>query len=509
LRERTVLPLSLTLLVFVTSCASLPTDYPQPVPSFALEPDPATRLGRLETRYTDHHGEGVSGFEPIDANGDGLWWRLALVDSAERSLDIQYYLWYGDDGGLILLHHVLAAAERGVRVRILVDDFLFMTDKRGLANLEGHPNLEIRIFNPWAEKGAAAGPEYIARFDRLNHRMHNKLLIADCQMAILGGRNVGDHYFGLSEDYNFHDLDLITIGNASRQSTEIFDHFWNSDAVIPASAFVDEVPTTDFNALSEHYLDRLRTSERLGRYPIDARGWKTELENLVDRMSPGTATVGFDRVLPGTRIPTQDGFEALAAITDGALREILVANAYIIPDDEMMEAVRKTSARGVRFRVLTNSLASQDVPAVNSKYKKYRVPLIEAGVELYEFDENPAIQHTIVDDPPTRSTFSALHTKAMVVDRKHVYVGSLNLDPRSIKINTEMGMIVTSPSFAEKVARIIERDMEPVNSWRVTIDEGGELVWESDEGIVHRQPARGAWQRIQGWFLGLTPKDQL
>ena len=497
------------LLVLCAACASLPTDYPTPEPSTALEPDPSTRLGRFETEFTRRHGPEASGFESIDANGDGLWWRLALVDTAERSLDIQYYLWHDDDSGLLLLEHVIAAAERGVRVRVLVDDFLFMGGKQNLANLEAHPNIEIRVFNPWAEKGIGARMEYLARFKRLNHRMHNKLLVADSQMAILGGRNVGDHYFGLAEGYNFHDLDMVVAGAAARQSAEIFDHFWNSDWVIPATAFVEVASWDESAALADPTQERLRAAEGLQRFPIEPRQWEAELAELLDLMSPGTSTVGFDRVLPDSEVPTQDGFEAFAAVAGSAENEILIANAYIIPDNEMIAAIQETTARGVKIRILTNSLASQDVPAVNSKYKNWREPMLEAGVELFEFQEDPAIRPTIVDQPPTESEFSALHTKAMVVDRRWVYIGSLNLDPRSIKINTEMGMIVTSAEFAEEVARIIERDMEPANSWRVHLDEEGELYWESDEGIVHRQPARSGWQRIEGWFLGLTPRDQL
>ena len=509
MRSGTIRLPSIALIIFTSACASLPTDYPAPEPSKALEPDPTTRLGQFEAEIARRHGSEVSGFEMIDANGDGLLWRLALVDTAEKSLDLQYYLWQDDDGGLLLLEHVVAAAERGVRVRALVDDFLFMGGKQNLANLEAHPQIEIRVFNPWAEKGAGSKVEYVARFKRLNHRMHNKLLVTDNQMAILGGRNVGDEYFGLGDEYNFRDLDVIVAGPAARQSSEIFDHFWNSEWVIPATAFVDEAWWEESAALEGPTLERLRASEDLEPFPIEPRDWEEELTDLLERMSSGTSAVGFDRVLPGTRIPTQDGFEAFAAVADTAQREILVINPYIIPDDEMMEAVRETTARGVRIRVLTNSLASQDVPVINSKYKKYRKPLVEAGVELYEFDDDPAIQFTVVDAPPNRSEFSALHAKAMVVDRQRVFIGSLNLDPRSIKINTEMGMIIDSPDFAEKLATLLERDMKSTNSWRVLLDEEGELYWESDEGIVRRQPARSGWQRFESWFLGLAPKDQL
>jgi putative cardiolipin synthase len=175
----------------------------------------------------------------------------------------------------------------------------------------------------------------------------------------------------------------------------------------------------------------------------------------------------------------------------------------------MMEILREATKRGVRVRILTNSLASNDVPAVTAKYKKYRKPLLEAGVELYEFRAHPEIQEGIVDIHPVEAHFAGLHTKAAVIDRETVYVGSLNLDPRSIQLNTEMGMIVSSTGLAEEVAAIAERDMSPSNSWRVNLDEDGELYWESTEGIVEKQPAQNSWQRIQMWFFGIAPEDQL
>ena len=199
----------------------------------------------------------------------------------------------------------------------------------------------------------------------------------------------------------------------------------------------------------------------------------------------------------------------LAEIVQQAQREILILNAYIIPGEGMMEILREAAARGVRVRALTNSLASNDVPAVTAKYKKYRKPLLEAGAELYEFRAHPEIQKGIVDTHPVEAKFAGLHTKAVVVDRELVYVGSLNLDPRSIQLNTEMGMIVSSPGLAEEVAEIAERDMQPTNSWQVHLDENGELYWESSAGIVKKQPAQNSWQRIQLWLFGIAPEDQL
>ncbi|MEE4273568.1 MAG: phospholipase D-like domain-containing protein, partial [Thermoanaerobaculales bacterium] len=185
------------LLLVATACASLPSEYPPPPDTVALAPDPGTALGRHVADFAARHGSDVSGYSPLDANGEALEWRLALVDSAERSLDLLYYLWYNDPSGLVLLEHVIEAAERGVRVRAVVDDALFLKGKSSLANLSAHQNIEVRVFNPWASKGATRAFETVARAKKLNRRMHDKLLIADNQAAILGGRNIGDHYFGL------------------------------------------------------------------------------------------------------------------------------------------------------------------------------------------------------------------------------------------------------------------------------------------------------------------------
>jgi len=501
--------IAMVVLALGAGCASLPSDYPRPQPGFALAPDPGTSLGRHAEEYAARHGANGSGFAAIDANGEALRWRIALVDTAERSIDMLYYLWYRDLGGLVLLEHVIEAADRGVRVRIVVDDTLFIKGKAGLANIAAHPNIEIRIFNPWAHKGVGRLFETVARAKRLNHRMHNKLLIADNRMAILGGRNVGDHYFGLNHKYNFHDLDMVVLGDAATESSAIFDHFWNSDRVIPATAFVEDASWAPVDTVRGQEIDQLREARELQSFPVTGRRWDDELTALVDRMSLGTSTVEFDRVLSETPVPSRDGVAGLAEVVEHAQREVLILNAYIIPGERMLQILLEAHQRGVRVRMLTNSLASNDVPAVTSKYAKYRRTLLNAGVELYEFRSDPEIQRGTVDTNPVESNFAGFHTKAAVVDREIVYIGSLNLDPRSIRLNTEMGMIVHSRGLAEEVAAIAERDMDPANSWRVVLDNDGELSWESGAGTVTRQPAQGGWQRVQAWFFKILPEGQL
>ena len=498
-----------TLVLLAVGCASLPSDYPPPPHTVALEPDPTTILGQHVADFAGRHRSDVSGYFPIDANSEALKWRLALVDSSERSLDLLYYLWYNDPGGLLVLEHVIEAADRGVRVRIVVDDTLFLKGKSSLAALSAHPEIEIRVFNPWANQGAARAAETVSRAKTLNRRMHNKLLIADTQMAILGGRNIGDHYFGLHHKYNFHDLDMVVVGDAAGESSEIFDHFWNSDRVIPATAFVEEVSWDSIEERREDDREELRDNDDLSGFPITRRDWNDDLAALVERLSPGTSTLEYDRLVSGQEQFSHDAVLGLAALAADAQHEVLILNAYVIPGEQAMEIFRTLGERGVRVRILTNSLASNDVPAVTAKYKKYRKPLLEAGVELYELRAHPEIQPGVVDTSPVVAKFAGYHTKAVVVDREMVYIGSLNLDPRSVHLNAEMGMIVTSPELAAEVAAIAERDMAPANSWRVLMDENGKLSWESDAGVVTRQPAQSSWQRVQAWFFKIVPEGQL
>ena len=256
-------------------------------------------------------------------------------------------------------------------------------------------------------------------------------------------------------------------------------------------------------------LPQLRDADKLSGFPITRRDWSDDLTALLEKASPGTSTLEYDKLVSGSKQVSEEAALGLAEMTAGAKHEVLILSAYIIPGERAMEIFRTLGERGVRVRVLTNSLASNDVPAVTAKYKKHRKPLIEAGVELYKFSAHPEIQAGIFDTDPVDARLAGLHTKALVVDREHVHIGSLNLDPRSIRLNTEMGMIVTSPGLAAQVAAIAERDMSPTNSWRVRLDANGDLVWESAEGIVSRQPAQSGWQRVQAWFFKIEPESQL
>jgi cardiolipin synthase C len=505
----------LTLSLILAACASKKVEpFPRPASEQALPAAPGDAFAGIETTIRNKHGPEASGFELIDRNQDGLRWRLALIDSATRSIDVQYYLWYGDAAGRILVKRLLDAANRGVRVRMLVDDLNTLLADAGTvklrdevaAALDAHPNFEIRLFNPWKDRtlGGRAG-ESLAELERVNQRMHNKAMIVDNRAVILGGRNIGDEYMGLHAEFNFHDLDVLGIGPVARQASAVFDLFWNSAWVMPALAL--RLPTTPggLEAARAGLVQQLEKTVSLERFPLAPQSWSAELATLPGRLHIGTSRVETDRPTDGSI--RQEMLEVILALMQSAQRELLIVNAYIIPGDRSIEMLRQLKARGVTMKILTNSLASHDVPAVNSHYKQWRKALLEAGVELHEVRHDAAIQPLVSDTPPTHAKFMGLHSKGMVIDRKRVYIGSMNFDPRSAFINTEMGLIVESPGLAEALAALIERDMQPANSWRVELDADARLRWTNDKETVTSQPARNFWQRVQDVIFMMFPKE--
>ncbi len=502
------------LVLSIGGCASLPETLPQGAPGYALAPQQGGVLAQVDARVRERAGPGQSGFKLLNSNEQGLRWRLALIDSAQHSLDLQYYVWWGDESGDLLMKRVIDAADRGVKVRLILDDLSTMLEDEShpklrdtdAALIDAHPNIAIRLFNPWRSRPLGSrAVEMLDRMERLNHRMHNKLFIADNRATILGGRNIGNEYFGLSPTFNFRDLDILGVGPVAQQASQVFDRFWNSEWVVPV-AELDVAATPD--DLGEDYREMRRTlasAPTLARFQIDRRHWEKLLDAAATEMHVGTSRVHTD-------IPDPDALAhhmpaAIRALLASATSEVLITNAYIIPGEHAIGRMRQQRADGVRIRMLTNSLASHDVPAVNSHYKRWRKPLLEAGIELFEARSDAAVRALTADTPPTQAEYMGLHMKAMVIDRRHVFVGSMNLDPRSWEINSEMGIVVDSPGLGEELARIMERDMGPENAWLVSLDSDGRITWSDGSEVLTRQPARNFWQRVEDVFFMPFPGE--
>ncbi len=508
------LPVVVLSLVLVGCAANTVDPYDRPAPEYAMSAAPEGVFAEIENTIHSEHGPDVSGFELLDSNVDGLLWRLALIDSASQSIDIQYYLWYGDTAGRLMVKRLLDAADRGVKVRILVDDLntlirdastVALGDKVA-ALIEEHPDIEIRLFNPWTSRdlGGRLG-ESVSQFERVNQRMHNKSMIVDNRAAIIGGRNIGDEYMGLHAEFNFHDLDVLGFGPVARQASEVFDQYWNSEWVMPVSALKLAVTDAEQDAAYAQLLHHLGEAESLANFALEPQSWSGEFADLQKRLHAGTSEVDSD--YPAGNIIEHVMLQRQHELILSAQDELLIVNAYIIPAERGISLLSELDGRGVEMSILTNSLASHDVPAVNSHYKKWRKPILETGARLYEMRHDAAIQPLVSDTPPTQAAFMGLHSKGVVVDREHVYIGSMNYDPRSALLNTEMGVFIKSRGLGEALAELIERDMRPANSWQVKLEGDGSLRWVHDQKTVTRQPARSWWQRVQDVLFMAFPKE--
>jgi putative cardiolipin synthase len=491
-----------------TGCASVPTDYPR-TSSMALKDHEGTAIGKQLVQAAAQH-PGQSGFAIIRYGRPAFTARMALTELAERSLDLQYYIWEADATGRILAERLVRAAERGVWVRVLVDDLTLKGRDAVVAALDAHPNIEIRVFNPFARRGFR-GLDFITDFNRVNHRMHNKLMVMDNAVAIVGGRNIGDHYFDVHTEANFRDLDIAAGGPVVREISAVYDHFWNGDWAVPISALVER-PYTDKDLQTALKTVRKRLAEDDYPYPLDqdVAALKSELETIFDAFIWAPGQIVWDDPASIRREGgTRKMVEALLKRVDMLESELLIESAYFVPRERAVETLKQLHDRGIRIRILTNSLASNDVLAAHAGYSKRRENILESGVELYELRPDPGpVSKQILSG----TSKAALHTKAIVFDRKDVFIGSLNLDPRSGDINTEAGLYVESPKLAAQVIAYMDEGVHPQNSYRVRLDEEGGLYWVTEADGQKRRydkdPKRSAWQRALSGFIKILPVEE-
>ncbi|SIT41640.1 conserved exported hypothetical protein [Paraburkholderia piptadeniae] len=506
--------LIVSVLAFVlTACASLPpqTNRPQ---TFALQNTESTRLGALFVPEEQIH-PGSSAFHLLPDATDAIVARIALAETAERSLDLEYYIWHDDLTGRELAAALLKAADRGVRVRVLLDDLGTNADDQVLLTLSSHPNLKIRLFNPVASrhfKSLATALE----FSRVDRRMHNKALIADNEAAILGGRNIGDEYFGASSVVAFGDLDVLVHGPIVRKVSNAFDEFWNSESTYSIEQLMGH--PADQSALASYRakLDEYIKSEHDSPYVVEARQRLVKiLEAGNADFSWGQATLLYDDPSKITRDPNDPQGHLMTRFTALNLKpehEMLIISPYFVPGEEGVAWIRELTARGVRVTVLTNSLAATDVVAVNAGYQHYREDLLAAGVRLYELkpvgSANVKAQRKFFG-----SSKASLHAKTYVFDRQRVFIGSMNLDPRSSNLNTEIGVLCDSPAIAGQVIDDVEPHLDVI-AWRVVhrTDATGKsrIVWidTAENGTVTElgsEPDVSFMRRASVWFLGLLP----
>jgi cardiolipin synthase C len=484
-------------------------DYPRTV-STAFEGFAATRLGQFFGPAADEH-PGLSGFSLLSHGREAFIVRLALADLAERSLDMQYYMWDGDTTGRIVVDHVMKAADRGVRVRLLVDDPYYKASDSIKACLDAHPNVEIRLFNPLTNRRWSI-LDFIFDFGRVNRRMHNKLMVADNAAAIVGGRNIGDIYYGVNTIANYRDLDVLAVGPVVRDLSGVFDRYWNSPSTVPIAAIVDRAHgAADLDGILVRLHEAIAAADY--PYPIDQDldelvAQSAELrDNLV--WAPGQIVADDpESIAPGKE--SDDVIEFIRERIAKLKEELLVESPYFVLPAGAQATVKALHERNVRVRVLTNSLASNDMLPAHSGYAKTRRRLLKNGMELYELRPDTDAFRPGWSLLSGRSP-AALHTKAMAFDGEAVFIGSFNLDPRSAVINTEAGLYIESPELAKKLTAYMATGVVPANSYRVLLDPNGEIVWETvrDGKRVRYQdePETGFRRRFVANLLKLLPID--
>jgi putative cardiolipin synthase len=521
--------LVVSIIAILSGCASLPpgADYPKAASS-ALAHSENTRLGR-QFENTARQQDGKSGFRIIPVGADGFSIRMQMINAAERTLDLQYYIFRGDKTGRLLTEAVLHAADRGVRVRVLIDDGETEAGDDQITALEAHPAVEIRIFNPFTYRGNTTlfrEIDYMFNTSRLDYRMHNKLLVVDNAIALIGGRNIGDQYFQIDSESQFADDDVFAAGPIAQKLSGTFDEFWNSPLSIPVEALSGQKSSNDaLNELRKVLYDHDRQLKANGIVYIKRVTTGEPFNGIISGRLPliwAHARLVYDspdkkEVENGEMI----GRLMKKAVVDAAIEvksELLMVTPYLIPGDEGIRLFKDMHQRNVRVRVLTNSLESSTMLLAQSGYMHYRVPLLENGVELYE------VRSLLGNTKGSGQTAAisrfgnySLHAKLFVFDRRKLFIGSMNFDQRSMHLNTEIGLIIDSPALARQVAARFEAMVQPVNSYKLALhpndvgEEPPDLVWRTQEHNkaveYDTEPARSEWQRVKVNGLSLLPLD--
>lgn len=506
-----------TLCGCIAAWGALPPSVDQ-VPSQHFADAAATQLGRLSEQAAAAR-VGLSGVRILDGGLDAFTERIALIDAAQRSIDAQYYIWNSDLTGQYMAHAIYAAAERGVRVRLLLDDINVAGRDATIAALDAHRNVEIRIYNPFPQRdGARKMLDLVTDFSRLNRRMHNKSFTVDGAVTIVGGRNIGDEYFDVNPELVFRDRDVEVVGPIVDQVGTMFDAFWNSELTYPIAALSSKRLTDEETA--KQLDDARRTGATLREMkielPDDAQGALHAVERSQARMVWAPARLVYDSPPRSDAVAETSNVQvtarAFGQLAQAAQHEIIIESAYLVLDDPSLSVIQDIRARGVSIRALTNSLSSNDVTANHAAYARRREPIVASGIDVYELRPDAASCRALVGvGECSLERIFGLHAKSFVFDDATLYVGSMNLNMRSAYLNAESALIIESPELARQVADAITLNMQPDNSWHVTL-QNGELTWttERDGAVVtmHREPDTPWWRRTQSGFIAMLPLEK-
>lgn len=465
------------------------------------------------------HKKHQSGFFLLSDNTDAFVARCTLTSIAKKSLDIQYYIIHNDASGQYLAYLMLSAADRGVHVRILVDDINLSGRDSGFKILSQHENIEIRIFNPLLNRKWFRNIELIFNLNRAGRRMHNKVFVTDNSTAIIGGRNIGDEYFDARHHLNFVDLDLLTVGSIVNEISHSFNDYWDSQWATPIEkiskikiltkqlkSFKTKLKDKWHRARNTHYFNSLEQTafkQKIIHQKIPFIWSKAELfydppEKLLSNISTTNQYI-IPQVLP---------------YFEHAKKEILIVTPYFVPGTAGLRWFKSKSLQGIQIHILTNSLATTDVIAVHSAYKKYRRKLLDAGINLFELKTTTRNLYSRTKNLIKGSSKSCLHAKYIVIDQKYIFIGSANMDPRSKFLNTEIGIMLENDEIAKQAVQLFNKTSSAENSYRISINKiNNRLSWmtENNKHKVYYfyEPGAGLFKKIAVYILTLLPIENL
>lgn len=491
----------------LSACSTIVFDVEKTV-SFSLTDTDNTNFGKALASWNADHPDGQSGFYPLVDGMDALGARLRLIEGAQRSIDAQYFLMKDDDAGEVFAGGLLAAADRGVRVRFLLDDVFTSAHDDILALLNQHPNIEMRLYNPVSRRGIYY-LNYVGDFKRANRRMHSKSITGDNAFTIIGGRNIADEYFQLRDDTEFLDYDILALGPIAADVSAQFDDFWNSSLSLPMEALHNEFTENDL-AQERAEIDAERSA---GHHSIYRRAINTQhMLNLLD----GSGSVyaahavllhdGAAKLQNPIDISQMTLINELGGFIASSNASVFAITPYFIPTERGLVFWQGLIDRDMDVTIVTNSLASTNHVPVHSGYSRYRKKMLAMGASIYEArSERVAVRQA-------ESKNLTLHTKLILIDERYLFVGSLNLDPRSIEINAELGLLIDSKEMAEQFMAQVNRALSEV-TYKVELDEAGRLQWlatiDGEQVVETAEPQTNWWRRLQAHLYRVLPEGQL
>jgi putative cardiolipin synthase len=518
--NRNKFPLNVSCLLFISllflmgGCASLPPNSANPE-TYALQDTTDTRLGKKYLELEKGHAE-KSGFLLLGKGLDAFTARMVLAQDADRSIDAQYYMIHKDLTGTLFADQLLKAADRGVRVRLLLDDIDLSDRDKNHAVFASHPNIDVRVFNPFSRNTMRA-PQFLTRFGTVTRRMHNKSFTVDNLVTVVGGRNIGDEYFDADPDLAFADLDLLAIGPVIQEVSTSFDAYWNSELSYPIEILHPELIGSDQLEKGRKQLATYLADDAAVNYQqllLNSKLAKSIREHSV-QYSWGEAKALYDHPQKVENYDHDQVYNLsyqMNIFLEGLHKELIIFSPYFVPGKQGTKRLSALSKRGVRVRILTNSLASTDVSVVHTGYAKYRTTLLRNGVELYEMNRTMSRKDRKQKKGIHGSSKASLHAKSLILDREQVFIGSLNLDPRWITENTEIGIMLQSREIAALMAGAFDQ-MAEQKAFRLelrTDEEGIEYIYwhgleNEEERVWTVEPYTSFWHRFGIFFMSLLP----